>query len=1291
MKDHLKQGDIVAERYEILEKTGEGGMSLVFKARDKEKKTNVAIKFLKPGVTSSYIEDRIRFKKEVEVVSKFNHPNIVKIFSAGEYKQIPFIVMELLEGESLYDILSRSRVFTTRETVIIIKQILDALSYVHFRGVIHRDLKPANVMIMANKNVKLLDFGIALVKELSEIKKEEEVLGTFGYMSPEATGIVNKPVDERSDLYSLGILFYRLVTGDLPFKGKRTSEILHKQVAMTPQRPGELNKDLSKEMDNVIMKLLEKEPDLRYQSSVGLISDLDRILKGEKGFIIGEKDQKTKLTYRVRLIGRQREYNQITSLFDKAMGGCGSVCLIGGEAGIGKSRLVEELRALVYEHKGCFFVGKCFDQENKVPYQPFKDILDQYLRKIKHFCDKDIQEEAKRLKSELREQIGEIVKLNSNMTNLLGELPDLVKLDAVEKENVRFRMACAKFFSVLSKDKGVVLFLDDLQWADEGSLNLLGEILKIVDRSHVLILGTYRNNEVDERHSLLRIKKFGIENQLPLITIDLQLFNYERMRKLVSEVLGENEKKAEKLTRYIINKTKGNTFFAITLLRELVERNALVWEKGYWRENWEQIEKLKVSANIVDMLLLRLKELPEKVDILLRIGSIIGKEFDIDLLYDLLGEEEEIVVELIDEAIEKQLLERSTEKGKVVFIHDRIKEAFYAKMGSKERIKYHFKVARVFEEKYRDRIDSVIFDLAHHFIEGKDKEKGLKYGLPAAHKAKENYANREAINYYSYVKKILREKGEKDKLYIQVLEGLGDVCRLEGRYPEALENFKQLASLIKDRLHKGRVYHKISDTLFQMGERDEPVKVLDQSLQILKLRRLPRTKSGFFLAFGVRFTIQMLHLFLPWIFINQRYKDDERREIGCKIYMRLGYCYYFIDMIASATAGMMSVNMVDKMKDTVVYSYIHILQSPIYVAIGVFSLGIKYLKMGLKTALKLKDKLMEGFAYAYYCYLFYAWNKLDRSIEAGHKSVNILRSLGERWEIAVAYVFIWWAEYTRGDTIKMKKVLSEYLPLMRQVNDNRTLGWALNGMGKTLTITGSLDNKNFEYLNEGLECEKQVKDPVFIAMLYGSLGRAYLQKGELELAIENGENGVDYFVNSAAPGYWACEVFGIAAEAYQAKIETGRISEEERIKYLKRVTWLCKKALKWGKGYKTFYGLGLRAAAKCCWLKEKKKKAVCYFEKGIRFLERNDHKYELAVTCYDFGRLLMKKEYNRIYNHEKGKALLMRAKAIMEEIGAKPDLARVNHLLGVEEITKEITDEVTPRERLQLEREMTTV
>ncbi|MBN1899426.1 MAG: protein kinase, partial [Spirochaetes bacterium] len=1006
MEQKIKKDDVIDGRYHILEKLGEGGMSIVFRARDKEKKTDVAVKFFKSGVTSSYIEDIIRFKREIESVSKLDHPCIIRVYNSGEHQNTPYIVMEYIKGNSLEDIILEGKSFNENDTVSVIKQVAEALSYVHGKGIIHRDLKPGNILLIKEKNsyrIKLLDFGVALVMELGQIKGENEIVGTFGYMSPEATGIVNKPVDERSDLYSLGILFYRLLSGSLPFKGKELSKILHQQVAVEPPKISKIKPSVSVVLEDMISKLLFKEPEMRYQSAKGLIYDLERYTKGVKDFIIGEKDQKIKLSYQTRLIGRESELNKIRKSFNLALEKNGNICLIGGEPGIGKSRLVEEIRGYCYEHGGLFIGGRCYDQENKIPYQPFRDSINGYIQNLEKMDKKEKDKEIERIKKILGD-LGEIViRLNGNMGNILGKVKDLIKLDP-ERENQRYIMVLSNFFcNLVPENKVCALFLDDLQWADEGSLNLLEEIASNIEKHNLLILGTFRDNEVDEKHSLTRVKLNSKKAGYPLEEIIVEKFTHNKMNKLVSQILGEEESKAHRLTDYILEKTNGNTFFAINIIRELVEEKAIIWKEGTWQENWEKIKGMRVSANMIEIILKRIEELPADLNEFLCLGSVIGREFEIRFMYKLLPEyTQEQVVKLIDDAIGLQLLERSMERGKVLFVHDRIKEAFYKRIGQKIKKRLHLKVAVNMEEMNKDDLHPVLFDLAHHYIEGGEKDKAIQFALPAAEKAKTDYANEEAIKYYQLYIRLLEERGEKKSpSWIKAKEGLADVYLTIGNNDEAISISEEIMPLKKTKMEKAGVYRKIGTAYYKKGDWKNCEDTLAKGLKLLGIT-IPINNKEVFWSILKELIIHVFHMiFYPFV-IHKSSIIQEKYKEAVWFHFPLMWMYALSNLTKAVATTLRLINLAEsKIGKSKELNFGLMMYGAGMETIGIFRGALRYQQKAYQLRKESKEEYDITQSLQQFGYYYYFMGQLEKSIDFFLQSKERHQKMGDMWEIAM--------------------------------------------------------------------------------------------------------------------------------------------------------------------------------------------------------------------------------------------------------------------------------------------------
>ena len=485
--------------------------------------------------------------------------------------------------------------------------MLQALDYVHQQGIIHRDIKADNVFIAEDNTVKLLDFGVSLITSFNFMDKQEMV-GTFAYMPPEVAGRANHPVDERSDLYSLGILMYRLFTNRLPFEGWNIKKLLHQHVSEIAERPSAIESNINSTIETIIIKLLEKEPSKRYQSAKGLLHDLKRYQNGDRSFVVAENDQNTKLTYQTGLVGRDKELSRLKNMHLLTGMHKGSCCLISGDPGIGKSRLVEEYRMFADQEDCLFLGGRCLDQENKTPYLPFKDIVNEYIKYLNNLEEEKRNIEIGKIKELLNDQLEVIVRLSPRIKVLFGDVKPLVALDP-ERENQRFLTVVSKFFlNILQTLKVKILYVDDLQWADEGTNGILRELLSNIEGTNTFILGAYRVNEIDSGHPVQRLIRMSKRQNFPLDIIELEKFDKQGITELTAKILVKNVVEQGRLEEFVYDKSDGNPFFALNIIRELVENKALTCQTlGQWKEDWSVIDALGVSVNILDVILNRIK------------------------------------------------------------------------------------------------------------------------------------------------------------------------------------------------------------------------------------------------------------------------------------------------------------------------------------------------------------------------------------------------------------------------------------------------------------------------------------------------------------------------------------------------------------------------------------------------------------------------------------------------------------------------------------------------------------
>lgn len=1286
MELFVRPGTLIDNRFKVLEKIGEGGMSVVFSAFDQEKKKKVALKFLKPQITSSYIEDIIRFKREVESVSRFHHPNIIKVFGTCEFQNVPFIIMELIDGKCLSDNLQEGKVYSIQDSVLIIKNLVDALCYVHNHGILHRDLKPGNVMINKSGNkwtVKLLDFGMAFLMELERIKLKEEIVGTFGYMSPEATGIVNKRIDERSDLYSLGVVFYRLLTGRMPFDAKDVGKLLHQQAAVIPERPTRLNSSIPEVLEKIVMKLLFKEPELRYQSARGLLHDLEIYQKGETDFTIGKRDQKVKFIYHhTALIGREKELKELSNLYEVSKTSNGNILFITGEAGVGKSRLAEEFREYVYRAGGVFVGGRSFDQSNKTPYQPFKDAINEYIRNTVKIDRRD--REVKRIRDVLGDLGKIIVKLNPNITEILGEVAD-IDANESEIENQRFLAAASIFFRNMAEQGNVcVLYLDNLQWADEGSLNLLRKIGEGIRDSNLLIVGTFRDNEIESDHPLNSIKVDILAEE-----IKLKPFDPDTLNKMISSLLNFPEENSVNLTQYVYEKSNGNPFFAITIVRELVETHTLVWKDGIWKINWDKLKKIPISSSMIDVIMRRVEELPEDLNRLLGVASVIGREFDINLLYKMLGFSNEKIVSLIDEAQDIQLIEEGHVKGRVAFVHDRIREAFYRKLDIDAQRNMHLKIAATLEVINKDAVNNSgdsIFDIIYHYTKGEDIESALKYILPAARKTKDIYANHEAADYYSLCIEFLERKGLQDApQWLEAREGLAEIYLRMGKSDEAIELLNELLPLKEGNKDKAKVFKNLGSAYFKKGKWDLCEKNLILGLLLLN-EKFPAKKLNIIFSIFIEFIIHILHCIFPSLFSKNK-KGTERDRLVIEFYHILVWLYTYTDNSKFCFAVLKNLNFTEsKLGKSNELGFAYTSYASLCVTLPFFKRAIQFLEKGLKIRRETKDEWGEAQSLKMLGLYYLRTGEYKKSEELFLQAKERFQKLGDQWEIGVtldglADVYDYLADYDRCLENRFA-----YLELCETARDSYGIGSAQVELFNTFIKKGDFE-KAEEWSQKAFHVLEENGSNFLKCQLNMYLGILELEKGNFDKSIYHLETAKKLDKEFSLIRDSVVPLYSYLAESYMMKFrdEKSKLSSKETDDRLKRILQANKDVYINTRSWPNHKTLVFKVKAKYLSLINKQKSAEKYFYKALEGRYITGRRYELAKLYFDIGNTL-----SELKRTEEAQRKWRSALNIFIEIGAKEYIKKCSALVGLQDNTGSL-EEKSPKERLNLTRKMLTV
>jgi PAS domain S-box-containing protein len=650
-----------------------------------------------------------------------------------------------------------------------------AVGRVHERGLIHKDIKPANVLVdWQTTQVWLTGFGIASRSAPGQQQPEplDLLAGTLAYMAPEQTGRMSRSVDSRSDLYSLGITLYQMLTGSLPFVASDPMEWVHCHIAKRPVAPGDKSAHIPTALSAVILKLLAKTPEERYQTAAGVERDLQRCLSEWEAtgrvadFTPGLEDIADRMLIPGRLYGRKRESKMLLTSLERVVAtGHPELVLISGYSGIGKSSLVQELNEALITYRGLFASGK-FDQYTRdTPYNTLTQAFRSLVRPLLGRSQAEVQAWRDALHSAVEPNGALLLGLVPDLKLILGELPPVPGL-APHDEQRRFQQLLRRFIAVFARPgQPLVLFLDDLQWLDAATLEFLEDLMTQPDVRYLLLIGAYRDNEVMDTHPLMRkvqaIRKAGtaVHNiaLTPLIEADLQL--------LLADSLHCQPEHVVPLAHLVHEKTAGNPFFAIQFLTALVEGDLLTFDRrrGCWCWDLQGIQAKGYTDNVVDLIAARLNRVPVETRAILQQLACIGTSAELGLICALLGESPETAHERLWTAVSTGLLLRAPNGYR--FAHDRVREAAYSLLSESLRAPTHLRIGRLLRAQTpSDRLEERIFEIANqlnraaHLLTCEpDRRELAQLNLAAARIAKSSTAYVSALNYLSAGRALLSE------------------------------------------------------------------------------------------------------------------------------------------------------------------------------------------------------------------------------------------------------------------------------------------------------------------------------------------------------------------------------------------------------------------------------------------------------------------------------------------------------------------------------------------------------
>jgi tetratricopeptide (TPR) repeat protein len=764
-------------RYQVNKFLGAGGKKKVYLAHDTLLDRDVAFALIK----TEKLDDasRVRVIREARAMGRLgDHPNIVAIYDMGDHEGQPYIVIPVMPGgdvEGLIDKATEHRL-PIEQAVGIAKAICRGLEYAHGKGIIHRDIKPGNVWLSADGTAKIGDFGLALAVDLSRLTQPGMMVGTVTYMPPEQA--MGGKVTAKADLYSLGSMLYEMVTGRPPFVGDDSIAIIGQHINTPPVSPTWHRADLPPALETLILQLLEKDPEKRPESAAVVLQALEAIEAGKIKEPLREVPAENPL-YRRVFVGREPELKQLQSAFDGAISGQGALMMVTGEPGIGKTALCEQLSTYVTLRGGRTLVGHCYEAGSlSLPYLAFVEALRSYV----------LTREVK----DLREELGSGA---SDVARIISEIRERLKLKLrpqkdPEEERYRLLQAVTSFLSNAAAVQPMLVVLEDLHDADKGTLDMLTHVSRNLAGARLLIVGTYRDVEVDRSHplsaalaELRRVSTYG--------RVLLRGLNADEVRRMVESITRESIPWG--LAEAVHRQTEGNPLFVQEVVRYLAEEGLIARKEGQWRPTRDTPLEMSIPEGLRDVIGKRLSLLTPECNQLLSVASVIGREFALETLKAVAGIDEDIFVNALKEAVRLSVLEERSQRGLVRyrFTHAFFRQTLYDEIIAPQRLKLHRQVAHALETLYAKRLKEHAAELAEHFSHSTDPAdlaKAVSYAEMAAEKATNVYAYGEAVRLLEQAIKVQEVLDSEDKAKkCDLLLALGDALILAGEQKRVIK------------------------------------------------------------------------------------------------------------------------------------------------------------------------------------------------------------------------------------------------------------------------------------------------------------------------------------------------------------------------------------------------------------------------------------------------------------------------------------------------------------------------
>ncbi|MCL6603212.1 MAG: diguanylate cyclase [Paenibacillus sp.] len=1129
------------DNYEILETLSDNYRKTIYRCKDTVSEETFILKVLKTEFAEH--EDVMRFKQEYRLLMELSDKThgITKPIKLEEHNGYYIMILEDIRGRSLKRTMADEKLNLDAVLKLCIK-IVDILGVIHEQRVIHKDIKPSNIIWNQEiDRVQVIDFELAvkLSKEKKEFQNSGVLEGSLSYISPEQTGRMNRNIDYRTDYYSLGVCLYEMVTGIKPFESEEMLDQIYSIIAKEAVSPFTLTEGkVPRSLSEIIMKLMEKSSEDRYRSTFGIKADLKKCLAGNEGFEIGKEDRLNIFQIPQKIYGRENEINHLINAFRSSVSGNPQMMLISGDAGVGKTALVHELHKYISQEKGLFAEGK-FDQYNRnIPYSALIQAFQRLIVQLQSSPSLINKNTANTMLSALDGNGALMTGLLPELEQWIGVQPEIERMNPEESTN-RFFMTFARLIEGLThNERPLVLFLDDVQWADLSSLQLVEKLILNNRLRKLFIICSYRHNEIPQGHFIYSSVAIIKQNR-EVGRIVLQSLSIEAVESLLADTLCTDTGSVKELAELIYKRSKGNSFFVSEILKDLFKNGYLYFDdlKGIWSWELNQIVNLPINDNVVDFLMMKLKNLPEDIRRILMLSASIGSLFDFNML-SLIGEqdrgdiarclmiavEEDIIIPVdskysfITNVFEEKAEAIQQVHIKFRFQHDRIQQAFYQMLDKDTSNRLHLTIGRLLLKHLTpEETEDKFVDIATHinkgieYIHDKDEiSQVIDINLKAARKAKEAIGYASAFMLLEVARSLVTEQSwQEDKHRTSEIYLLYSEC---GYLTHQLEAADLACSILlkhtQDHYSIAQIYEMQANHYTYLGMMKESITSGKLGLQVLGIKIPERVGMGSVLKEFLKVKAS-----LKGRAIEEIYDQPQMDDPTIKLIMRLLINFIPPSFISGETSlfGLIVLKKVgltlkhgNSPESALAFIGYSILLSGFGDLKGSFDFG----RLGIRINDKFNDLQWKGAAHVLYTLFCHTWNEPWETLENWYKSSieSSLRS-GDLLYLAHAcfYQNLW------NPSMDITANLQDYnrsIALIENTKYKEALATAKLFKQQLLSLSGELkDNLSFDDENfSEMAYVKQLEE----AKYYSGIAIYYIYKMKMLFTYESYKSAFDY-------------------------------------------------------------------------------------------------------------------------------------------------------------------------------------